>query len=120
MGQRLGQQLHVCRYTRHWAADGWYQTAITIEHCQVTATPFTGGAADIHKCVDQIQRSLLYEVATEAGIPNRLLTAYSAYHENLKAYNAVAGALGQPYTKPSSIPQGCPLSMVLIALLTRP
>jgi hypothetical protein len=34
-------------------------------------------------------------------------------------YNSVAGGLGQPYTKPASIPQGDPLSMMVVALLLR-
>lgn len=102
------------------ALDGWYQTAIQVELCKLLGIPYTGGAADIFKCFDQIHRGLLYHLATVAGIPNRVLTAYRNYHDKVLAYNAVAGALGQPYTKPASIPQGCPLSMVLIALIMRP
>ena len=97
------------------AADGWFQTAITLEHCHITNTPFIGGAVDILKCFDQIHRDLLYALCQKAGLPARILLAYRSFHENLQAYNSIAGALGQPYTKPASIPQGCPLSMVLIA-----
>ena len=95
------------------AADGWYQTAIQLELARVTDTHIVGGAVDIHKCFDQICRDLLYDILTRAGFPPRILVAYRAYHEHVAAYNAVAGALGTAYTKPASIPHGCPLSMVL-------
>lgn len=90
------------------ASDGWYQTAITLEHAQLKSNPFAGGAVDIHKCFNQIYRGLLYAIAAIAGIPARVLHAYRTYHEHVQAYNSIAGALGQPYTKPASIPQGCP------------
>ena len=34
--------------------------------------------------------------------------------------NSLAGGLGAPYFKRASIPQGCPLSMMITALLLRP
>ena len=40
--------------------------------------------------------------------------------ENCTIYNAVAGGLGEGHTHPCGIPQGCPLSMMLIAFLLRP
>ena len=35
-------------------------------------------------------------------------------------YNSVAGTLGEPHKRLTSIPQGCPLSMTMIAFLLRP
>ena len=35
------------------AAEGWYETAITIEHHKLTQTQYAGGVVDIHKCFDQ-------------------------------------------------------------------
>ena len=55
------------------AADGWYQTAITLEHFSLTARSFAGGAVDIMKCFDQIHGGLLYALAIRAGIPSRVL-----------------------------------------------
>ena len=40
--------------------------------------------------------------------------------ENAAVHNAVAGGIGKGYRKTCSIPQGCPLSMAIIALLLRP
>ena len=39
---------------------------------------------------------------------------------NLEVHNMVAGSLGSPHKHPCGIPQGCPLSMMLIAFLLRP
>ena len=35
-------------------------------------------------------------------------------------YNTIAGGVGEPYHKPTSVPQGDPLSMMVTALLIRP
>lgn len=102
------------------ASDRWYQTAILLERCQLTASPFVGGAVDILKCFDQIHRGLIYKLAASASLPHRILQAYSSFHENVWAYNSIAGALGSPYRKPTSIPQGCPLSMTIVALIMCP
>ena len=44
------------------AVDAWYQTLMDIEMLLLDGTPFCGGAADIHKFFDQIQRRLVYEI----------------------------------------------------------
>ena len=56
----------------------------------------------------------------EAGMPERTLSTYQAFQEALRVRNGIAGALGKPYAKRASIPQGCLLSMMLVALYTRP
>ena len=53
------------------AADGWFATAIHLEHLTTSHTAYMGGAVDIMKCFDQIHRGLLYALALEAGIPPR-------------------------------------------------
>ena len=55
-----------------------------------------------------------------AGIPPRILLAYKNFQENLTVRNSVAGGLGMAYTRRCGIPQGCPMSMTMIALLLRP
>ena len=46
--------------------------------------------------------------------------AYEAYLENLKVYNCLAGGMGTPYIRRCGIPQGCPFSMAIVALIMRP
>ena len=40
--------------------------------------------------------------------------------ESLKVYNTVKGGVGPPYSRACGIPQGCPLSMTMVAFLMRP
>eukprot|EP00973_Karenia_brevis_P068646 9545019-Karenia_brevis.AAC.1 len=55
-----------------------------------------------------------------SGIPSRVLVPYMNYHENSIAYFVFSGAFGKGHRFPCGIPQGCPLSMVFIALMMRP
>ena len=83
------------------------------------AHPSVGGAADIHKFFDQIQRWLVYEIVETAGMPKTVLTAYRNFLENLSVYNGIGSTIGHRYTRKCGIPQGCPLSMAIVALLMR-
>ena len=53
-------------------------------------------------------------------MPTKVLNAYKRYQEGLLVRNAVADGLGLPYRKPCSIPQGCPMSMMIVAYIMRP
>ena len=53
-------------------------------------------------------------------MPKHILQAYVSMVENLKAHNAIAGCIGEAHTRGCGIPQGCPLSMMFVALHMRP
>merc|ERR1712197_13010 len=53
-------------------------------------------------------------------MPTNILLAYEAYQHDLVIHNQIGPAIGQPHRHRCSIPQGCPLSMALVALLMRP
>ena len=80
---------------------------------------YCGAVADIAKFFDQIRRTLVYIIAKAAGMPEGM-NAYQAYLENLLVYNSVAGGMGTPYKRRCGIPQGCPFSMTMVALIMRP
>ena len=75
--------------------------------------------ADIAKFFDQIRRDLVFKVSRAAGMPEGIVSAYEAYISNLQVYNCVAGGIGKPYTRRCGIPQGCPFSMTMVALIMR-
>ena len=52
-------------------------------------------------------------------MPTRVSETYSKYLETLTIYNTIAGGLGEAYSKPTSIPQGDPLSMMVVAIIMR-
>ena len=49
-----------------------------------------------------------------------MVEPYMRFLEGLTIYNSVAGSLGAPHQRKCRIPQGCPLSMTMIAFLLRP
>ena len=101
------------------AEDAAYATGILVEWCNLTKKQFTGGSADIYKCFDQIVRPLLEKVLETAGMPKEVLQAYMGFINNLSVRSTIAGGLGEEYTKATSIPQGDPMSMAVIALMMR-
>jgi hypothetical protein len=102
------------------AVDAWYKVLTDIELLALEEQSYCGGAADIVKFFDQIIRELVYMLARSAGMPSKVLGAYIRYVEGLQVYNCLAGGLGTPYVRRCGIPQGCPFSMMFVALLMRP
>jgi len=102
------------------AVDAWREVLTLLEGCKLEDQSYCGGVADIAKFFDQIKRAMRYQVAAAAGLPIGVLTAYKAYLENLRLYNVLAGGIGAPHQRLCGIPQGCPLSMAMVALIMRP
>ena len=101
-------------------ADAAYSTGLLTESCRLAKVDYTGGAADIFKCFDQVVRPLVGGLLEAAGMPERARGAYMRFVDDLEVRNTIAGGLGQPYSRKTSIPQGDPLSMMVTALLLRP
>ena len=102
------------------AEDAWWLTSIVLESAALAGKKLSGGAVDMLKCFDSINRTLAIMLLQAAGMPVGIITAYKSYHDNVVVYNSLAGGLGKPYHKRCSIPQGCPFSMLIIALMMRP
>ena len=102
------------------AEDAWYALAIHIGHLNLLDEDYTGGTVDIAKCFDQINRELVEQLAIRAGMPRGILSAYMRFQEALLVHNSVAGGIGQGFLRRTGIPQGCPLSMLHMALIMRP
>lgn len=102
------------------SVDVWYIALTDSEEVKLDETPFCVGVADILKVFDQIIRPIVYRLARCAGMPLKVLIAYTAYIENLIVYNVVAGGLGTAYRRRCGVPQGCLFSMMMVALIMRP
>ena len=102
------------------AEDAWWRTALDHELARLQGKEVTGGSADIFKCFDQVQRPLLKVLLQMSGCPSRVVEPYMRYLDQMVIYNSVAGTLGEPHQRKCSIPQGCPLSMTMMAFLLRP
>ena len=102
------------------AVDAWHTALTNIEELKLDGKGYCGAVADIMKFFDQIRRQLVYRIAKAAGMPDKVLRAYRAYLEGMKVYNCLAGGVGTPYWRGCGIPQGCPFSMMIVALIMRP
>ena len=102
------------------ATDAWYNLLLELELTDLQGTPYCGGTAGIQKFFDQIQRAILYKAAEMAGMPKQVLRAYSKFAGGLKAHNRIDGCIRKAHTRKCGIPQGCPLSMMFVALHMRP
>ena len=77
------------------AEEAAYSTAMFIEHCKLSKTEFTGGAADIYKFFDQVQRDLLYTILEKPGMPTGISEAYKRFLDKMIVYNTIAGGVGE-------------------------
>ena len=102
------------------AQEAWYSTTIDIELAQVFGNAICGGACDVFKCFDQIQRGLLFELLARSGFPAGVLNAYKDMLDNLWVVNNISGHVGEPHKHPCGIPQGDPWSMLMTAFLFAP
>ena len=75
-----------------------------VEQCILKKEDFTGGAADVYKCFDQVQRPLMYEILRKGGMPEKVLSTYGKFIEELEVRNTVVGGVGTPYGRPTGIP----------------
>ena len=81
---------------------------------------FGGGATDIYKAYDSVVRGLVYHALDTAGFPKGLASAYQRFMEALTFANKLSLGIGRWMRRRRSIPQGCPFSMTILALLLRP
>ena len=98
----------------------WMSTALDAEQAALAKVASLLGLLDIFKCFDQLIPVLVQTVAGLAGMPPRVLWAYSRLMQNVTVVNNLSLGVGIGYSKPCSIPQGCPFSMAMLALVTRP
>lgn len=68
---------------------------------------------------NEIHREIAYRVLKVAGLPRGILHAYKDFQEALQVRNTTAGGLGAAYEKPTSIPQGGAMPMMITSLPLR-
>ena len=99
------------------AQDAWYAVSCQVEAALASGRPVAGTALDIFKCFDQINRWVCYTILLRSGCPQGIIRAYMAYMETLKIIPVYGVGVGQIEERPCGIPQGCPLSMLIVARL---
>ena len=90
------------------AGDASYATAVKMEWDKLNEVDFSGGAADLFKCFDQLVRRLVYQILKHGGWPDKVITAYSSYMENVSIHNSIAGGVGKGLPQALFHPPGLP------------
>ena len=91
------------------------QELATLQHCHTSML-----SVDVHKAFDQMSRELVYLLAANMGAPKEVIAPWLEIMGNLQVFNVLASSAGEPYSRPLAIPQGCALSMIWLAVITRP
>ena len=79
------------------ALDAWYNTAVFSELHMSNDQDVAGGSIDIYKCFDQLNRALLKQLASKAGMPKRVLEPYFRFIDNIDTRFQVGKQLGQAH-----------------------
>ncbi len=79
------------------ADSAWHMHALDLERAHIHNTHSSHGALDLFKCVDQINRALVYLILLRGGFQPRLLVAYKNAQEHLLVHNSCHEAIGNAY-----------------------
>ena len=98
--------------------DAWYSTALDFEEdlSGLSVSHVHVFVADVVKSFDTVDRGILDFVLGQLGLLVWFRRVYFGYHANVRLRFKHACGLGSSWTRDGGIPQGCPLSMILLLL----
>eukprot|EP00969_Alexandrium_andersonii_P103144 4551541-Alexandrium_andersonii.AAC.1 len=96
------------------------RAALAVERFAVQHVPFAGAVLDLWKCFDRLAPQIVECALRRGGFPPTLLRAYVSMQRSLSHRFRLRIGLGRSYHRQQSIPQGDPLSMCIVALITLP
>ena len=100
------------------ALDGAAVTQVLLELCRLRGWAVAGMSIDYVKCFDLIPQAVVLALALELGMDPGTCRALGAMYKQLRRAFKVAGALGLWWQATNGILQGCPLSVILVNVLT--
>ena len=104
------------------SVDAWYVTAIDIEEIlsQAGHSDFHIFVADVVKSFEIVDRDILDFTLGRLGLPAWFRKVYFSFHRDVRHRFKLATGLGIAWKRDGGIPQGHPLSMVIIVALYAP
>eukprot|EP00969_Alexandrium_andersonii_P090876 4011759-Alexandrium_andersonii.AAC.1 len=99
------------------AADAWMSASVRMERARLANWPVALTTVDLFKCFDQVNRPIAYSILAAAGAPVGFLRGYMGYMEGMRVMGSYLNGVGSLQERPCAIPQGCPWSMTVVALL---
>ena len=100
------------------ALDGAAVTQVLLELCRLRGWAVAGMSIDYVKCFDLIPQAVVLALALELGMDPGTCPALGAMYKQLRRAFKVAGALGLWWQATNSILERCPLSVILVNVLT--
>lgn len=99
--------------------DNWHTTAIEIDAARLDGACVAGGSLDVFNCFNQFNRPLIFQLAEAAGMPLAIFGPYRRFITSFQMRFQLNRAIGRSVCENASLPQGCPFSMAMAALLMR-
>ena len=93
-------------------------TQVLLELCRLRGWAAAGMSIDYVKCFDLIPQAVVLALALELGMDPGTCRALGAMYKQLRRAFKIAGALGLWWQATNGILQGCPLSVILVNVLT--
>ena len=100
------------------AVDGAAVTHILLELCCLRGWAVAGMSTNCVQCFNLIPQAVVVALALELRMDSGTCRALKAMYKHLRRAFKVAGALGQWWQATTGILQGCPLSVILVNVLT--
>ena len=99
------------------AADMTAAIQLQMEEALLTKTDLAGISLDFSKAYNTLSRPLLECINTRLGM-QKAWTPYVAFLDSLKRHFTCGGSWGQSITSTVGVPEGCPVAVVQMILLT--
>ena len=102
----------------HSTLDVYWRMSLEIERATVERHTLRGFSLDIQKCFNSVLWSILFPLLKPRGYPLTLLRLLETMYVSLWCRFRTGDHVGEPFVATNGILQGCPLSVMLITLLT--
>ena len=100
------------------ALDGAAVTQVLLELCRPRGWAVAAMSIDYVKCIDLIPQAIVLALALELGMDPGTYRALGASYKQLRRAFKFAGAFGLWWQATNGTLQGCPLSVILVNVLT--
>ena len=100
------------------AADMAMHLQCNVEAALHSGDEITGFALDLAKAYNTIPRGMLCRIMTRLGIPEEVVRSYADFLCKLRRFFRVGNELHGPLTSIKGVPEGCPLAVVSMILVT--
>ncbi|CAE8623234.1 unnamed protein product [Polarella glacialis] len=94
-----------------------WHLSLQIESSLLEDKPLYGISFDYSKCFDNIPHNILLNLVGSMGMASRILRPVTGMYKQLRRRFKVAGGIGKEFSSTNGIPQGCPVSVVLLNAL---